>query len=186
MKIGVPKEIKNNENRVAMTPIGVQLLVEAGHKVFVESSAGNGSNFSDDEYIKAGAELVNAETAWAQELVIKVKEPLEEEYKFFRKDLILFTYLHLAPVPELTNAIVNSGMTAIAYETMLKDGKLPLLTPMSEVAGRMAVQIGAQFLEKQAGGKGILLGAVPGVPKGHVVVIGGGISGTNAAKWLTD
>lgn len=184
MIIGIPAEIKNNENRVAITPTGVATLVRAGHKVLVQSGAGNGSNFDDTEFIQEGAEIVNsARETWSAEMVIKVKEPLQEEFQFFREGLILFTYLHLAPEAELTKALLDKKVTAIAYETVqLDNGVLPLLTPMSEVAGRMSVQIGAQFLEKAKGGKGILLGGVPGVEAGRVTIIGGGIVGTNAAK----
>ncbi|AWB46951.1 alanine dehydrogenase [Paenibacillus sp. CAA11] len=185
MRVGVPKEIKNNENRVAITPAGVETLVQAGHEVRIESSAGRGSGFTDEEYEDKGA-IVKASAAevWDEsDLILKVKEPLAEEYRYFRKDLILFTYLHLAPEPELTRALLENGGCAIAYETVqLEDGSLPLLTPMSEVAGRMAVQIGAQFLEKPSGGMGILLGGVPGVPPAEVVIVGGGVVGTNAAK----
>ncbi|MGG2991052.1 alanine dehydrogenase [Paenibacillus macerans] len=183
MIIGVPKEIKNNENRVALTPSGAYSLVSAGHQVFIEKNAGTGSGFTDAEYTAAGARLVGqAADAWSAELVIKVKEPQPSEYAYFRKGLILFTYLHLAPEPELTAALRDKGVTAIAYETVEVNKTLPLLTPMSEVAGRMAVQIGAQFLEKPYGGKGILLGGVPGVKRGKVTIIGGGVVGTNAAK----
>ncbi|MGZ7443097.1 alanine dehydrogenase [Paenibacillus sp. TH7-28] len=183
MIIGVPKEIKNNENRVALTPSGAYSLVSAGHQVLIEKNAGTGSGFTDAEYTAAGARLVGqAADAWSAELVIKVKEPQPSEYAYFRKDLILFTYLHLAPEPELTAALRDKGVTAIAYETVEVNKTLPLLTPMSEVAGRMAVQIGAQFLEKPYGGKGILLGGVPGVKRGKVTIIGGGVVGTNAAK----
>ncbi|MGP4062581.1 alanine dehydrogenase [Halobacillus sp. H74] len=184
MKIGVPREIKNNENRIAMTPAGVVSLTNAGHHVFVETNAGNGSSFTDKQYQEAGAEIVgSAKEAWSQEMVMKVKEPLPEEFGYFYEGLILFTYLHLAPVPELTKALVEKKVISIAYETVqLPNGSLPLLTPMSEVAGRMASQIGAQFLEKSRGGKGILLGGIPGVRRGRVTVIGGGVVGTNAAK----
>ncbi|WP_243291256.1 alanine dehydrogenase [Bacillus sp. FJAT-47783] len=184
MKIGVPKEIKNNENRVAMTPAGVVNLRNAGHEVFIEKGAGIGSGFLDDQYVQAGAEIVGtAEEAWSMEMVMKVKEPLEEEYKYFREGLLLFTYLHLAAEPELTKALIDHKVVGIAYETVqLPNGSLPLLTPMSEVAGRMSTQIGAQFLEKTKGGKGILLGGVPGVRRGKVAIIGGGVAGTNAAK----
>ncbi|MFY4774606.1 alanine dehydrogenase [Metabacillus sp. RGM 3146] len=184
MKIGIPAEVKNNENRVAITPAGVNHLVAAGHEVLIESKAGEGSGFTDDQYIEAGASIAEtAEEAWSAEMVMKVKEPLPSEYGYFREGLILFTYLHLAPEPELTEALVNSKVIAIAYETVqLPNGSLPLLTPMSEVAGRMASQIGAQFLEKPKGGKGILLSGVPGVRRGKVTVIGGGVAGTNAAK----
>ncbi|ARI79151.1 alanine dehydrogenase [Halobacillus mangrovi] len=184
MKIGVPREIKNNENRVAMTPAGVITLTNAGHEVFVETNAGAGSSFTDAQYEEAGAVIVpSAQEAWSQEMVMKVKEPLPEEYGYFYNGLILFTYLHLAPEPALTKALVENNVVAIAYETVqLNNGSLPLLTPMSEVAGRMASQIGAQFLEKSHGGKGILLGGIPGVRRGRVTVIGGGVVGTNAAK----
>ncbi|GGH86693.1 alanine dehydrogenase [Pullulanibacillus pueri] len=184
MRIGIPREIKNNENRVAITPAGVVHLIEAGHEVYIETEAGMGSGFTDQHYREAGAILVpSAEEAWATDMVMKVKEPLPEEYHYFYEGLILFTYLHLAPEPELTKALTDHKVVAIAYETVqLEDGSLPLLTPMSEVAGRMATQIGAQFLEKINGGKGILLGGVPGVKRGKVTVIGGGIVGTNAAK----
>lgn len=185
MIIGVPKEIKNNENRVALTPAGVEALIQGGHDVYIEISAGSGSGFTDDEYRQKGALLVDsAEEVWAKaDMIMKVKEPLPVEYEFFRKGLILFTYLHLAPEPELTKALMDKGVIAIAYETIqLEDHSLPLLTPMSEVAGRMAVQIGSQFLEKPNGGKGVLLGGVPGVPPSEVVIIGGGVVGINAAK----
>lgn len=184
MIIGCPKEIKNNENRVALTPGGVHDLIQAGHKVLVEKSAGEGSGIRDDEYTAAGAQIVNsAAEAWGADLVIKVKEPLPQEYNFFREGQILFTYLHLAPEPELTKALMNKKVVAIAYETIqLDNGSLPLLVPMSEVAGRMSIQIGAQFLEKPHGGKGILLGGVPGVTPAKVTIVGGGIVGTNAAK----
>ncbi|WGV59247.1 alanine dehydrogenase [Brevibacillus brevis] len=184
MIVGIPKEIKNNENRVAITPAGVAALVQNGHSVRVETSAGQGSGFTNEDYKAVGAEIVEtAAEAWASDMVMKVKEPLPAEYGYFREGLILFTYLHLAPEPELTRELLDKKVIAIAYETIqLDNGALPLLMPMSEVAGRMSVQIGAQFLEKQYGGKGVLLGGVPGVPKGEVVVIGGGIVGTNAAK----
>ncbi|WP_039960320.1 alanine dehydrogenase [Brevibacillus sp. BC25] len=184
MIVGIPKEIKNNENRVAITPAGVAALVQNGHSVRVETSAGQGSGFTNEDYKAVGAEIVEtAAEAWASDMVMKVKEPLAAEYGYFREGLILFTYLHLAPEPELTRELIDKKVIAIAYETIqLDNGALPLLMPMSEVAGRMSVQIGAQFLEKQYGGKGVLLGGVPGVPKGEVVVIGGGIVGTNAAK----
>ncbi|MBS4173810.1 alanine dehydrogenase [Bacillus sp. FJAT-49736] len=184
MRIGVPKEIKNNENRVAMTPAGVVTLTNAGHEVFIETGAGLGSGFMDGDYAQAGAKIVqSAEEAWSMEMVMKVKEPLQSEYKYFREGLILFTYLHLAAEPELTKALLESKVVGIAYETVqLPNRSLPLLTPMSEVAGRMAPQIGAQFLEKNHGGKGILLSGVPGVQRGKVTIIGGGVAGTNAAK----
>lgn len=183
MIIGIPKEIKNNENRVAITPAGVDAFYKAGHTVLIETNAGLGSSYSDQEYEAAGATIVaTAAEAWQAEMVLKVKEPLASEYVYFRSDLLLFTYLHLAAEPALTKALVESGATAIAYETVEVNRTLPLLTPMSEVAGRMSVQIGAQFLEKTYGGKGILLGGVPGVNKGNVVIVGGGIAGTGAAK----
>ncbi|MFD1739342.1 alanine dehydrogenase [Bacillus salitolerans] len=184
MRIGVPMEIKNNENRVAMTPAGVINLVRFGHEVFIEKNAGMGSGFTDEQYIEAGAKIVDtAEDAWSMDMVMKVKEPLPSEYGYFRNGLILFTYLHLAPEPELTKALINNKVVGIAYETVqLPNGSLPLLTPMSEVAGRMSSQLGAQFLEKPKGGKGILLSGVPGVRRGKVSIIGGGVAGTNAAK----
>lgn len=184
MIIGVPKEIKNNENRVAITPAGVASFVGTGHRVLVEAEAGIGSGFTNEDYMKAGAEIVElAADVWAQaEMVMKVKEPLPSEYDYFRPGLILFTYLHLAAEPALTQALKDKGVTAIAYETVAVNRTLPLLTPMSEVAGRMASQIGAQFLQKSNGGKGILLAGVPGVSRGKVTIIGGGVVGTNAAK----
>ncbi|AGK52626.1 alanine dehydrogenase [Bacillus sp. 1NLA3E] len=184
MIIGVPKEIKNNENRVAITPAGVISFVNVGHKVLVEKDAGVGSGFTNGDYATAGAEIVElASDVWANsEMVMKVKEPLESEYVYFRPGLILFTYLHLAAEPFLAKELKESGVIAIAYETVSVNRTLPLLTPMSEVAGRMAAQIGAQFLQKTNGGKGILLAGVPGVSRGKVTIIGGGIVGTNAAK----
>ncbi|MBB6454723.1 alanine dehydrogenase [Salirhabdus euzebyi] len=184
MRIGVPKEIKNNENRVAISPSGVNALVKAGHEIVIENEAGLGSGFTNEEYKQSGAVIVDrAEDVWSSEMVMKVKEPLKEEYKYFHEKLILFTYLHLAAEPELTKALVDAKVTGIAYETIQAvDGSLPLLTPMSEVAGRMASQIGAQFLERPKGGKGILLGGIPGVKRGKVAIIGGGVVGTNAAK----
>jgi alanine dehydrogenase len=184
MIIGVPKELKNSENRVATTPAGVMTLTEQGHRVLVETEAGLGSGFTDRDYEAAGAEMTaSAADVWERaEMVMKVKEPLAEEYGYFREGLILFTYLHLAAEPELAKALTESGVTAVAYETVEVNGTLPLLTPMSEVAGRMASQIGAQFLEKQKGGKGILLSGIPGVKRGKVTIIGGGVVGTNAAK----
>lgn len=184
MIIGVPTEIKNNENRVALTPSGVVQLVAHGHRVLVEENAGVGSGFVNEDYLQAGAEIIaKAKDVWAtSDMIMKVKEPLPSEYDYFKKGLILFTYLHLAAEPSLAEALKNKGVTAIAYETVASNGKLPLLTPMSEVAGRMAAQIGAQFLEKPKGGKGILLSGVPGVNRGKVTVIGGGVVGTNAAK----
>lgn len=185
MIVGVPKEIKNNENRVAITSAGIDALISAGHKVIIETDAGVGSGFTDGEYADHGAEILDtAKEVWSKaDMIMKVKEPLAPEYEYFRENLILFTYLHLAPELELTKALMEKKVTAIAYETIqLDNGALPLLTPMSEVAGRMSVQIGAQFLEKPHGGKGVLLGGVPGVPAGNVVIIGGGVVGTNAAK----
>lgn len=185
MKIGVPKEIKANENRVAITPAGVSVLAKAGHQVFVEKSAGVGSGFEDQDFQAAGATMLSAaaEVYGAAELILKVKEPLPPEYDYFREGQVLFTYLHLAPEPELTRALMRKKVVAIAYETVqMPDRSLPLLTPMSEVAGRMATQIGAHFLEKAHGGRGILLGGVPGVSAGEVVIVGGGTVGTNAAK----
>jgi alanine dehydrogenase len=184
MRISVPSEIKNNENRVALTPAGVIHLVHSGHEVFIQRGAGLGSGFTDESYTKVGASLVDtAQDAWSGEMVMKVKEPIPAEYQYFREGLILFTYLHLAPEPDLTKALIKNKVIGIAYETVqLANGSLPLLTPMSEVAGRMSAQIGAQFLEKFEGGKGILLSGVPGVRRGKVTIIGGGIAGTNAAK----
>jgi len=184
MKIGVPKEIKNNENRVALTPAGVLTLKQAGHQIIIESDAGIGSGFTDGDYLAAGGEIYQTPASiWADsEMIMKVKEPLESEYSHFRKGLILFTYLHLAAVPKLAKALTNKEVTSIAYETVELNHALPLLTPMSEVAGRMASQIGAQFLEKPNGGSGVLLSGIPGVKRGKVTVIGGGVVGTNAAK----
>ncbi len=184
MKIGIPKELKNNENRVALTPPFVKTLTDNNHEVLIETNAGIGSGYTDAEYQKNGATIVKeAKKAWDVEMVLKVKEPLKEEYIYFKEDLILFTYLHLAPAKELTDALLESKVTAIAYESVqLPDGSLPLLTPMSEIAGRMAPQTGAFFLQKTQGGSGVLLSSVPGVPKGNVVIIGGGVAGTNAAK----
>ncbi|PIC74259.1 alanine dehydrogenase [Sporosarcina sp. P26b] len=184
MLIGVPKEIKNNENRVAMTPAGVFTLCTSGHEVLIETGAGLGSSFTDESYVEAGAKIVQtAEEAWNVDMVMKVKEPIASEYRFFRKGLILFTYLHLASEVELTNALLENEVVGLAYETVqLPNHSLPLLAPMSEVAGRMATQIGAQYLEKTKGGKGVLLAGVPGVSRGKVVVIGGGQAGANAAR----
>lgn len=183
--IGVPREIKNSENRVALTPAGVETLVKSGHKVLVEKGAGEGSGFSNEDYEIAGAKVIpDPQTVWQEaDIVMKVKEPLREEFDYFHEGLILFTFLHLASEPDLTEALMKKKVTAIAYETIqLDNGTLPLLTPMSEVAGRMSVQVGSQFLEKSYGGKGVLLGGVPGVPPGNVVILGGGTVGTNAAK----
>lgn len=175
MLIGIPKEIKNNENRVALTPAGIHSLVSRGHRVLIETNASLGSGFTDADYQKQGAEIVATATeAWAAELVVKVKEPLSSEYGYLCDVLLLFTYLHMATAPELADAMLAAKTTGIAYETVRDNqGQLPLLVPMSEVAGRMAVQIGAHFLTKQAGGSGVLLGGVPGVPKGKVTIIGG-------------
>ncbi|WP_420496087.1 alanine dehydrogenase [Macrococcus psychrotolerans] len=183
MLIGIPKEIKNNENRVALTPGGVHALVDNGHEVIVEKGAGLGSYFTDEDYIEVGGRIGSVEEAWNVDMVMKVKEPLAPEFKYFKEGLILFTYLHLAPEPALTKSLLDNKVVGIAYETVqLPTGGLPLLSPMSEVAGRMATQIGAQFLQKIHGGKGILLAGVPGVQKGRVTIIGGGQAGTNAAK----
>ncbi len=183
MLIGIPKEIKVLENRVAMTPGAVETLVRRGHEVLVEAGAGLGSGLSDDQYARAGAKLVDAAAAWAARMVVKVKEPIACEYKYLRKDLLLFTYLHLAADRALTDALTASGTTGVAYETVqLPSGALPLLIPMSEVAGRMAPQVGAHALEKSQGGRGILLGGVPGVPQASVVVLGAGVVGANACK----
>ena len=184
MFIGVPKEIKNNENRVALTPAGVVTLVKAGHSLLIEKDAGIGSGFNNEDYTKAGAEIIeDAQYVWSKsEMIMKVKEPLESEYQYFRHGLILFTYLHLAAEPALAKALKEKGVLSIAYETVSANRTLPLLTPMSEVAGRMAAQIGAQFLQKNNGGQGILLAGVPGVNRGKVTILGGGIVGTNAAK----
>lgn len=184
MNIGIPKEIKRHEYRVAATPHAVKALVNAGHRVVIESGAGLGSGFSDELYAAQGAQIVDsAEEAWAQQLVLKVKEPISSEYRFLRQDLVLFTYLHLAADRQLTEALLQAGTTAVAYETVqLANGSLPLLTPMSEVAGRMAPQVGAHYLTRFLGGRGVLLGGVPGVRSGEVVILGGGVVGTNAAK----
>ena len=185
MIIGVPKEIKDHETRVGLVPSGVTALREAGHEVLVQNQAGEGSSISDREYMQAGAAILeSAAEVWKKaDLVVKVKEPQKTEYEFFRPGLTLFTYLHLAPLPELTDRLLSSKVNGVAYETILEsDNSLPLLTPMSEVAGRMSVQVGAQYLEKPNGGRGILLGGVPGVAPANVVILGGGIVGTNAAK----
>lgn len=185
MIIGLPKEIKDNEYRVGLTPAGVRALTDAKHKVVVEKSAGEGSGFEDDLYERAGATILESpDEVWAQgEMIVKVKEPIAPEYPRMREGQVLFTYLHLAPDKELTKQLLERKVTGVAYETITdKRGGLPLLTPMSEVAGRMAVQVGATYLEKMNGGRGILLGGVPGVPAARVVIIGGGVVGTNAAK----
>lgn len=187
MIVGVPREIKPGEQRVALTPAGARALTEAGHRVLVEGGAGLGSGIRDDEYTAVGARLASAAEVWGEaSLVLKVKEPVPEEYGRLRRGQILFTYLHLAAVPELTRALVASGALAIGYETVQRhDGTLPLLTPMSEVAGRLAVQEGAYYLGKAHGGRGILLSGVPGVPRGNVVVLGAGTAGLSAARVAT-
>jgi alanine dehydrogenase len=184
MLIGLPKEIKDNENRVGLTPGAVKALVRRGHSVLVETNAGAGSSLLDEEYRAAGAEIVpTAADAWSTEMVVKVKEPIAPEYPYLREGLILFTYLHLAADRQLTDIMIESGVTGIAYETVLtEDGKLPLLMPMSEVAGRMATQIGATYLQKNNGGRGVLMGGVPGVAPANVVILGGGSVGANAAR----
>ena len=185
MIIGVPKEIKNNENRVALTPAGTQELIKRGHSVFVQQSAGVGSGFSDDEYSSAGAKVIaQAADVFAKaEMIMKVKEPVEPEYKLIRKDQLVFTYFHFASYEPLAKAMVASGAVCLAYETVERlDGSLPLLIPMSEVAGRMSIQEGAKYLEKPLKGRGILLGGVPGVHPARVLILGGGVVGTNAAK----
>ncbi|MFY0643847.1 MAG: alanine dehydrogenase [Bacteroidia bacterium] len=185
MIIGVPKEIKNNENRVALTPAGAAEFVKRGHTVYVQSTAGEGSGFADAEYTSAGAQLLPTieETYAIAEMIIKVKEPIEPEYKLIKKDQLVFTYFHFASHEPLTLAMMESGAVCLAYETVEQaDRSLPLLIPMSEVAGRMSVQEGAKYLEKPMGGRGILLGGVPGVKPAEVIVLGGGIVGTNAAK----
>ncbi len=183
MVIGIPKEIKTLESRVAMTPGAVQTLVHRGHTVLVEAGAGKGSGLADEEYVAAGARLVDAAEAWGAAMVIKVKEPIASEYKYLRNDLLLFTYLHLAADRPLTDALLAAGTTGVAYETVqLPGGMLPLLVPMSEVAGRMAPQVGAHALEKSQGGLGVLLGGTPGVPPASVVVVGAGVVGSNACR----
>jgi alanine dehydrogenase len=181
--IGVPKEIKTREYRVGMTPAGVRTLVGAGHRVLVETGAGLGSGLHDEAYARAGATVVDtAREAWGADMVVKVKEPLRAEFEYFREGLVLYTYLHLAAEPELTRELARAKVVGIAYETIQHDdGSLPLLRPMSEVAGRMAVQVGASCLEKERGGKGVLLGGVPGTRRGRVVILGGGVVGRNAA-----
>ena len=183
MEIGVPKEIKDQEFRVGLTPNSVQALAK-NHPVFVETNAGIGSGFTDEEYQLAGAKIVpTAANAWNQELVVKVKEPLKSEYQYLQSEQLLFTYLHLAADRHLTKALIESGTTAIAYETVeLSNGMLPLLAPMSIIAGRLSVQFGARYLERQQGGRGVLLGGIPGVSPGKVVILGGGVVGTEAAK----
>jgi alanine dehydrogenase len=185
VNIGLPKEIKDNEYRVGLTPAGVRALTDAGHRVLVENNAGEGSGFEDALYKRAGATIIaSADDVWAEgDMIVKVKEPIAPEYPRMREGQLLFTYLHLAPDNELTEQLLNRKVTGVAYETITdRRGTLPLLTPMSEVAGRMAIQVGAHYLEKMSGGRGILLGGVPGVPAARVVIIGGGVVGTNAAK----
>lgn len=184
MKVGIPREVKDHEYRVAITPAGVHELVRHGHSVIVEKEAGLGSSIPDNDYIAAGAEIIGiADDVWAEsELILKVKEPIASEYHRMRRGQLLFTYLHLAASPACTTAVLDSGITSIAYETVqLEDGSLPLLAPMSEVAGRMAPQVGAHLLEREAGGRGVLMGGVSGVPAAKVVVLGAGVSGMNAA-----
>lgn len=185
MIIGIPKEIKDHEYRVGLTPEDTAMLCQGGHEVLVESSAGGGSGFSDDEYRKAGASLTRTKSEIFEkaDMIVKVKEPLLSECPLFRRGQALFTYLHLAALPDVTKALLSGGVTAIAYETTeAKDGSLPMLKPMSEIAGRMSVQIGAQYLEKMYGGRGVLLGGVPGVEPGHVVVLGAGVVGSSAIR----
>jgi alanine dehydrogenase len=185
MQIGVPKEIKDNEYRVSMVPAGVNALVEAGHQVLVQDGAGAGSGIDNRAFEQAGGVIVSDAAAIFRraDLIVKVKEPLESETRMLRKGQVLFTYLHLAPAPRLTKALLESGVTAIAYETITdRDGGLPLLTPMSEVAGRMAIQVGAYYLQRPLGGRGVLLAGVPGVPPGDVAILGGGTVGINAAS----
>ncbi len=185
MIVGLPKEIKDNESRVGLVPAGVHALVKDGHRVLVQSAAGEGSGFTDGEYQAAGAQIIPAASDVYQraDMIIKVKEPVGPEYGMLREGQILFTYLHLAPAPELTRMLLERKVTGLAYETIrLVNGSLPLLTPMSEVAGRMSIQVGAYYLQKPNGGKGELLGGVPGVPPANVVIVGGGTVGTNAAK----
>ncbi len=184
MTIGVPKEVKDHESRVGLVPSGVTALREAGHEVLVQTNAGRASSLPDEEYVEAGAQILpDAASVWGKaDLVVKVKEPQPSEYPYLRPGLLLFTYLHLAPLPELTDRLLEARVAAVAYETIREaDGSLPLLTPMSEVAGRMAIQVGAQYLEAPNGGRGILLGGIPGVAPANVVIIGGGIVGHNAA-----
>lgn len=185
MIVGLPKEIKDNEYRVGLTPAGVRALSDAGHRVIVENNAGEGSGFENELYERAGGTIIeSADDVWVQgDMIVKVKEPIEPEYPRMRDGQLLFTYLHLAPDHKLTEQLLQRKVTGIAYETITdRRGGLPLLTPMSEVAGRMAIQVGAHYLEKMSGGRGILLGGVPGVPAARVVIIGGGVVGTNAAK----
>jgi alanine dehydrogenase len=181
--IGIPREIKRDEQRVALTPEGVRELISMGLEVLVEAGAGAGAGIHDEAFTQAGAQLVDREGAWGAHLVVKVKEPQEEEFTFLRSDLVLFTYLHLAAYPEVGQALLDAGTTAVAYETVqLEDGSLPLLAPMSEIAGRLATQVGAHLLEKPHGGRGILMGGCTGVRPARVVVLGAGIVGWNAAR----
>ncbi len=183
MKIGIPKEIKVKENRISCTPGGARMLVQAGHQVLVQQSAGEGSGFADEMYVQAGATLVStAADAWGADMVIKVKEPIPAEYDFLRPGLLLFTYLHLAADLPLTEQLIDSQTTAVAYETIQSGRRLPLLEPMSEIAGRMSSIVGAYYLSKAQGGKGVLLGGVPGVLPGTVLVLGGGTAGINAGR----
>ena len=183
MIIGVPKEIKQNENRVAATPANVSELVEQGHEVYVETDAGLGSGFTDKEYADAGAEIKDSVAdVWKAKMIIKVKEPIEQEYQYFYDGQIIFTYLHLANDKALTEALIDKNVSALGYETISVQGRLPLLKPMSEVAGRFAIQAGTQFLQHRYGGSGVLLSGIPGVERGRVVIIGGGVVGLNAAK----
>ena len=183
MDIGIPKEVKDQEFRVGLSPASVKELCDRRHQVTVETQAGVGAGFSDEDYIQAGAKIApDAATAWAQAMVVKVKEPLPSEYGYMRSEQLLFTYLHLAAGKELTEKLMASGVSAIAYESVEKNGTLPLLMPMSIIAGRLSVQFGARFLEKQQGGRGVLLGGIPGVSVGKVAILGGGVVGTEAAK----
>jgi alanine dehydrogenase len=188
MIIGVPKEIKEQEHRVGLVPASAFILARRGHTVLIQKSAGRGSGYSDEEYVNAGAEIVEtAQDVYGRaDMVVKVKEPLPAEYELLRRDQILFTYLHLAASKPLTEALLKSGVTGVAYETILVNNRLPLLEPMSEIAGRMSVTMGAYYLAKHNGGNGVLLGGVPGVMPGRVVVIGGGTSGVHAARWRWD
>jgi len=184
MQIGIPKEIKDQEFRVGLNPGSVRVCCERGHQVFVETGAGEGAGFTDEDYTRAGATIVESSVdAWCRELVVKVKEPLPPEYELIQKGQLLFTYLHLAADRELTEQLISRGVHAIAYETVeLPDGRLPLLTPMSIIAGRLSIQFGSRYLERQQGGRGVLLGGIPGVKAGTVVILGGGIVGTEAAR----
>ena len=183
MDIGVPKEVKDREFRVGLSPASVGALCNRGHRVVVETDAGAGAGFSDDEYVRAGAQIAtDAKAAWAQAMVVKVKEPLAREYDYLQSEQTLFTYLHLAAGRSLTERLMESGVSAIAYESVERGGKFPLLAPMSVIAGRLSVQFGARYLEKQQGGRGVLLGGVPGVSAGKVTILGGGVVGTEAAK----